>query len=433
MLTAEDNKFLTQIGPGTPMGALFRQYWIPLLMSSELPDRDGDIKRVRILGENLVAFRDTSDRIGLLADNCSHRGVSLFFGRNEENGLRCVYHGWKYDVTGRCVDMPNEPEESNFNEKIRHTAYPCVERNGAIWAYLGPRKEPPPLPDLEWTKVPDGHYALGKTFRECNWMQALEGDVDNAHVSFLHSRLEVGPDDGLASQIMFSRKAPRLQVVDTDYGVMYASRRDADDAKYNYRIVQYLFPCFTMITTGGAKDHGTVPSHMWVPIDDENVMQWGVRWNPTEPLSEDLRREGAVSSAGPYLPNDTGWYGSWHPEANKSNDYMLDREAQRHIRFSGVPNIPLQDKAMTESMGPVANRALEHLGTTDAMLIRVRRRLIGAAKALQDHDVTPPGVDQPQVYGVRSAIVNLAKETNWVEATREVVKAFTGLPAASSV
>lgn len=428
MLTVEDNLFLTQIGPGTPMGELFRQYWLPVLMSSELPQPDGPAKRVRILGENLIAFRDTSGRLGLLANNCSHRGVELYFGRNEENGLRCVYHGWKYDVSGRCVDMPNEPPESNFKEKIQHTAYPCQERNGAIWAYLGPRKDPPPLPELEWTKVPDGHYALGNTLRECNWMQALEGDVDNAHVPLLHSQLEFRTEDGGASHIVLAQ-APRLHVVDTPYGVMYGSHREADADHEAWRIIQYLFPSFTMITTGTPQTRGSVPSHMWIPIDDENVMQWGVRWNPTEPLAEELRREGAVSSAGPYLPNDSDWLGSWRPAANKSNDYMLDYEAQRHTRFSGVPSIPLQDKAMTESMGRLADRAHEHLGTTDAMIIRVRRRLINAAKALHDDGVAPPGVDQPEVYGVRSAIVKLPKETDWIEATREVVKAFTGMPA----
>lgn len=216
MLSREDNELLTRVGPGTPMGQMMRQYWIPALLSSELPQSDGDPLRVRLLGENLIVFRDTSGRVGLLADNCSHRGASLFFGRNEEGGLRCVYHGWKYDVDGRCVDMPNEPAESNFKDKIRHEAYPCVERGGVVWTYMGPRQARPApkggsnatvelagvgpvsglpsLPDLEWNLAPDAQHSIFRiTVRHCNWLQALEGDIDACHTSFLHSRW--GPDD----------------------------------------------------------------------------------------------------------------------------------------------------------------------------------------------------------------------------------------------
>lgn len=430
MLSTDDNELLTRIGPGTPMGNVFRQYWLPVLTSSELPTEDGPPKRVRLLGENLIAFRDSTGRVGLLGDHCSHRGASLFFARNEGEGLRCAYHGWKYDVQGRCVDMPNEPAESNFEEKIRHTAYPCREQGGAIWTYMGPRPTPPPLPDLEWAQLAHGHCALGRTWRECNWMQALEGDIDNAHVSFLHSRLRAGNDDGLAAQIMYSIKTPHLEVVDTPYGAMYGSRRDAGPDQYNWRIIQFLFPSFSMITTGTPQDRGSVPSHMWIPIDDENTMQWGVRWNPTEPLPAGAV---GVSDAGDYLGDTNGWLGQRRPVANRTNDYLIDYEAQRTARFCGVPSVPLQDKAVTESMGPITDRTREHLGSTDAMVIRVRAKLIAAAKALRDQGASPPGVDQPELYRVRSAIVNLPTDANWVEATRETVKAFTGLPAASTV
>ena len=428
----EDHEILTRVGPGTAMGNLFRQYWIPLLMSAELPTPDGPPKRVRILGENLIAFRSTGGQVGLLADHCAHRGASLFFGRNEEDGLRCVYHGWKYDVAVRCVDMPNEPTESNFKDKIHQLAYPCREQSGVIWAYMGPRQAPPPLPDLEWTRLPDGHYVMGRTWRECNWAQAMEGDIDNAHVPFLHSRLATR-EAGQASQIMYSGKAPHLEVVDTPYGAMYGSRREADAGQYNWRIIQFMFPSYSMITTGTPGDRGTVPSHMWIPIDDENVIQWGVRWNPTEPLTDELQRAGGVSNVGFYLPNGTGWLSQWRPVANKDNDYLLDREVQRTVRFSGISSVPLEDKAVTESMGAITDRSREHLGSTDAMIIRVRHKLVEAAKALQDRGETPPGVDQPELYRVRSAIVNLPKDVNWVEATRDIVKAFTGSPAASTV
>jgi phthalate 4,5-dioxygenase oxygenase subunit len=431
MLSREDNETLTRIGPGTPMGNFFRQYWLPALLSSELPALDGPPKRLRILGEDLIAFRDTGGRVGLLADHCSHRGASLFFGRNEEVGLRCVYHGWKYDVDGRCIDMPNEPPESNFRDKIRHPAYPCREQNGTIWTYLGPRKDPPPLPDLEWLSLPPGHYVFQKTMRECNWAQAMEGDMDDAHVSFLHARFSVGAGDGQASQYMHTRRAPELDVRDTEAGVMYAVRRDAGEEN-NWRIKHWLFPSFSMITTGTPGDRRTLPGHMWVPIDDENTMQWGVRWNPTEPLTDKQIEAGAVSTV-EHLPNGTGYLDQWRPVANSTNDYLLDYELQRTKQFSGVPAVPLQDKAITESMGRILDRSREHLGSTDAMVIRIRRRLLAMAKELRDEGVTPPGVDQPELYRVRSAIINLAKEADWVEQTREILKAFSGLPACSTV
>jgi len=426
----EDNDLLTRIGPGTAMGDLFRQYWLPLLMASELPERAGPPVRVRVLGEDLIAFRNSSGQVGLLASHCAHRGASLFFGRNEEDGLRCVYHGWKYDVTGQCVDMPSEPLESTFKDRIRQRAYPCREQNGVIWTYMGPRAEPPPFPRLEWAQVPEENCAFAKTLRECNWLQALEGDIDNAHVPFLHSRFNLGPDDSLASRIMYAGKSPHLEVVDKPYGAMYGSRRDADERQYNWRIIQFLFPCFTMITTGSPQDRGTVPSHAWIPIDDEHTMMWGIRWNPTEPLGE---QRPPASNAGEYVPNTSDWLGQWRPIANMTNDYLIDREAQRTVCFSGLRNIPLEDKMVTESMGPIMPRALEHLGPTDAMIVKVRSKLLAAVKALRDRGVSPPCVDEPSLYGVRSAIVNLPREANWVEATEETLKAFTGQPAASLV
>ncbi|HEY3116357.1 MAG TPA: Rieske 2Fe-2S domain-containing protein [Chloroflexota bacterium] len=424
MLTREDNELLTRVGPGTPMGQFFRQYWLPVLLSSELPDSDGPPKRARVLGENLIAFRDTSGQVGLLADNCSHRGASLFFGRNEEDGLRCVYHGWKYDVAGRCIDMPNEPPETNFKDRIRHQAYPCRDQNGLIWAYLGPRQVPPPLPDLEFTAVPAGHYQVQKTLRDCNWLQAMEGDIDNAHVPFLHSNLDVSQETTLSAQIMYGKKLIRLDVVETEYGVMYGARRDADDLEYNWRIIQYMFPSWTMITTG---EQHTVPSHLWTPIDDVSTIMWDARWNPTEPLVNRRRQ----SEGDQYLRNSGGWTGQWQQVANQTNDYLVDRQVQKTETFSGVASVQLQDKMATEGMGKIYDRTSEHLGTTDAMIVKVRNRLLAAAKALRDSGTTPPGVDQPEIYRIRSAIVNLPKEVDWQEATRETLKAYTGLPAAT--
>src|SRR5579862_2201384 len=186
MLNAEENDTISRVGPDTPMGKLMREYWQPAMLSSELPAPDCTPVRIMLLGEKLIAFRDSNGQVGLLANHCPHRGASLFFGRNEECGLRCVYHGWKFDVTGRCVDMPNEPPESNFKDKVRATAYPCRERGGVVWAYMGPREEPPALPDLEPNMLAEEESYIGPIFQDCNWLQALEGDIDTSHVSFLH-------------------------------------------------------------------------------------------------------------------------------------------------------------------------------------------------------------------------------------------------------
>jgi phenylpropionate dioxygenase-like ring-hydroxylating dioxygenase large terminal subunit len=239
MLSHEENMLLTRIGPGTEMGDLLRQYWIPALIATELPQADGPQLRVRLLGEDLLAFRTTAGRVGLVAQGCPHRGASLFFGRNEDNGLRCAYHGWKFDVQGRCVDMPSEPPDCDFKEKIRLRAYPCQERNGVIWAYMGPRREPPPLPDFEWNLTPDNVPFMWRNYRACNWVQALEGDIDSAHINFLHH--SENPDDpstvpgcplpGYArEQIRLVRKtgAPRLAMVETEVGVMYGAKRSLD-------------------------------------------------------------------------------------------------------------------------------------------------------------------------------------------------------------
>src|SRR5215467_5397805 len=186
MLRKEQNDLLTQTGPGTPGGRLFRSYWIPALLSSELPENDCPPVRVKLLSERLIAFRDTQGRLGLMDEFCAHRGVSLWFGRNEENGIRCPYHGWKYDVTGQCIEVPSEPAESGFCQKIKLKAYPCVELGGVIWAYMGPPAEQPPLPSFEWVNLPTKHRYLSKRWQESNYLQAMEGGIDSSHVSFLH-------------------------------------------------------------------------------------------------------------------------------------------------------------------------------------------------------------------------------------------------------
>src|SRR5579862_4222827 len=230
MLTQEENELICCVGPGTPMGNLFREYWLPALLSEELPATDSDPVRVLMLGEQLIAFRDTNGKVGLIQNNCPHRGASLFFGRNEEAGLRCVYHGWKFDVAGNCVDMPNEPAESDFKQKVKVVAYPCLERNGVVWAYMGPRQTPPPLPDFEANMLGEGSYSISIIHRPCNWMQGWEGEMDTAHQAFLHSgavRVEQ-TTPGTFEHYIAKTPAPLLSVVDTDFGTSYGGSRPAE-------------------------------------------------------------------------------------------------------------------------------------------------------------------------------------------------------------
>ena len=413
MLSTQDNETLCRVGPGTPMGDLMRQYWMPVMLSSELPDPDGDPVRVRLLSEDLVMFRATDGRVGLFAENCSHRGASLFFGRNEKGGLRCVYHGWMYDVTGRCVDMPSEPPESNFRDKVRQRAYPCQEYGGMIWTYMGPRAEPPPMPQLEWASLPATHRRLSSFQRECNWMQALEGDIDTSHLYFLHARLDPTNDAGVGS--WHSDRHPRLEVVQTDYGIVYGAKREESDAVSYWRITQFMFPIHTLFP--GYPD-GTVPGHIWVPLDDNHTMVWSLGWNPVvafDDLPASGRGRAGNAGVGEFLPVGSDGLGRWRPKAGRLNDYEIDRDVQRTTTYTGIPTIPLQDQAVTESMGAVNNRTREHLGTSDAMIIQVRRRLIQAANALRDQGVVPPGVDNPEWYRVRSGSATIPSGAPWLE------------------
>src|SRR5436309_7438726 len=242
MLKREENELVTRVGPETPMGNVMRRYWMPALLTSELPNPDSDPVRVRLLGEKLIAFRDTNGAVGLVAENCPHRGASLFFGRNEECGIRCVYHGWKFDASGTCIDMPNEPAESDFKTKIQAKAYPTRERGGIVWAYMGPRTDPPPLPELEPNMLPDAEQHVGAIQRTCNWLQALEGDIDTSHLGFLHlgARDPETMEPGTFGYYTVKDRCPRYSVIDTDGGTMYGAYRPAAGDVNYWRIAQFL-------------------------------------------------------------------------------------------------------------------------------------------------------------------------------------------------
>jgi phthalate 4,5-dioxygenase len=421
MLTAEENELLTRVGPGTPMGDLLRQYWMPALLSAELA-ADGPPLRVRLLGEDLVAFRDTDGRVGLLANHCAHRGASLFFGRNEECGLRCVYHGWKYDVAGRCVDMPNEPPESNFKDKIRHIAYPCQERGEVIWTYMGPLTEPPPLPDLEWALVPSSQRLVTYRWQDCNWMQAVEGGIDSSHISFLHRRIPDLRGQSADQTVLFRSRDthPRFEVLDTDYGAVIAARREAEADRYYWRISQFLMPFHQMIPPTGGEGRG---GHAWVPVDDEHTLTWTMSVHPGR---TDEERDAALhNGAGTYASLDqlappiSGPYGAWRSALNVTNDYGLDRSLQKNDLFFGIRGLWAQDQAVQESQGPIYDRSSEHVGSADLAIIRVRQLLIEAARALRERGLAPASASKAAAYRVRSAALILPRDASWLEASRD--------------
>jgi phthalate 4,5-dioxygenase len=422
-VTPAENEFLTRVGPGTPMGNLLRQYWLPVLQSTDLPEPDGTPLRVRLLCENLVAFRNSDGKVGLIDHVCAHRCASLFFGRNEENGLRCLYHGWKFDIEGRCVDVPNEPPGSKFHEQVRLVAYPCIEKNGVIWTYMGPaRTELPPLPDLGWALTTADRRGALRYQRACNWLQAMEGDFDSSHLSFLHlafdPKLQNTAHDQKAGIEYYRNlarmdKQPLLEVCDTDIGVMYGARRDADDGKFYWRVTQFMMPCYTSVPGFGGKNRDKV----WVPLDDEHTMVWEPHWSSTRALSAEEQKgwKDRVAPSG-FVPDTDDWLGKARFAANAANDYLLDRERQKKVNFSGLENVtPIQDAAMQESMGPIVDRTKEHLGASDAAIVQLRRRLMHAARQLQSNHQAPPGVEEPKLYRKHGDQLLLGANDAWPE------------------
>ncbi len=427
MLRQEINELLTQTGPGTRMGALFRRYWMPALLAEELPENDCAPVRVKILSERLIAFRDSEGRYGLIDEFCAHRGVSLWFGRNEDSGLRCAYHGWKYDVTGQCVDVPSEPETGNFCANVKLRSYPLVKVGELLWTYMGDPEQQPPLPEFEFVHVPAEQTYTSKRWQESNWLQALEGGIDSSHVTFLHSgQLNSDPlfKGSKGNQYNASDLKPFFEVADTDGGLFVAARRNAEDGRYYWRITPWVMPSFTMVPPRG--DH-PVHGHIWVPIDDENCWVYTFDYHPVRALT-DAERQAMMAGYGVHSENIPGTY---FPVANKDNDYLMDREAQkRNEHFSGVKGIAMQDASLQESMGPIVDRTKERLVATDSGIIKARQKLRKAAIALAEDGVTPPGVD-PEHHRVRSVAIVLPREDSFVESTADAVKVKPGVAQTS--
>jgi phenylpropionate dioxygenase-like ring-hydroxylating dioxygenase large terminal subunit len=421
MLSKADNDALTQVGPGTLLGDLMRQYWIPALMTTEVPEPDCPPVRLRLLGENLIGFRTTSGKVGIVANACPHRGASMFFGRNEEDGLRCVYHGWKFDTAGACVDMPSEPAESNFKNKVRTVAYPTEERNGVIWVYMGPRVTPPELPGLEPNMLPGGR--VEKFLRDCSWLQSFEGDLDTTHIGFLHFGHVKAEDVEPRSMDYYTlkRRDPKMMVYDTEWGATYGSYRPAEEDTTYWRIAQYLAPFYSMPPTGILGVRMAVIAI--VPVDDAHSMRWQIS-GPAGAMSRQFGKIGPAYARHPeaaYLPDEGGWLGKWRLTQNKANDYLIDREMQASMQsWTGIMGIGDQDHAVVESMGDIYERTQEHLGTSDLMVIRLRRLLLKWARDLRDHGTPPVGVDDPIAYRARSGGIVLPNGINGMDVTGDL-------------
>ncbi len=406
MLSRENNERLTRVGPGTPMGKLMRCYWIPAAFASAVPEPDCPPVRVKLLGENLVLFRDSSNRLGLIDERCPHRLASMFFGRNEENGLRCVYHGIKFDVTGACTDAPclppSSPEVVDAVKKgLRVKSYRCMEKAGVVWTYMG-EGEPPAFPDLEWTMVPESHRFASRHIQECNWLQALEGGFDAPHLTFLHAS---GNPNSMRSIV-----PSFYEVAASDFGFVVATGRDFGKETIAWNLNIMLMPFHKIISTS------PFGAHMWVPMDDDNTMLYSVDFQPGRPLND---AELAKAKSGEWIHSEN-LPGSDIGVRNKSNDYLIDRELQKSGKsYTGLKGFGTQDCAIQESMGPIVDRIDEHLLAGDAAIIKLRQLLLNA---LRDHEAGKPvpGGD-PASYRVRSTRCELPRDANMSELITQLV------------
>lgn len=381
------------------MGALMRRYWLPALLSEEIPDPDGVPVRVRLLGEDLVAFRDSKSRVGLLAEHCSHRGTSLFYGRNERCGLTCIYHGWKYNIEGKVLETPAEPAGSTLKDKVRHMAYPCREAAGLVFAYLGPKEHMPLLPHYEWTTLPQNHLYVTKSIQDCNYLQGLEGECDSSHLSFLHRAFATTKRGGGDPDMYGRDGAPKLEGVETDFGVRMISCRNAGAGFTYLRVSNFVMPCHGFVPTGGLKGNPegyTIHSH--VPLDDEHALRFNIFFRRSRPVSEEEKHlEGRI--------------GPDHIKVrNIRNNYLQDRAEQKHETFTGMgKQFLIHDSCATESMGPIYDRSKEHLGAGDIALIAVRKFLLKSVTGLDAGKEPPHVLRSPEQNDLRHIACIVAK------------------------
>jgi len=409
MISREDNEALTRTGAGTLMGELFRRYWLPALHSSEIAKPDGAPVRVKLLGEALISFRDSNGKIGLLDEFCAHRGVSLWFGRNEDCGLRCPYHGWKYDVTGQCVELPSEGPDGPMRKRMKLKSYPCLELGGVVWTYMGPPALRPEPPGIEWANVPPARRYVSKRLQESNYLQAMEGGIDSSHVSFLHgAALKRDPlfKGSRGNEYNLRDSMPEFDVVDFPGGLLIGARRNAERGRYYWRITPWVLPTHTIIPPRAGHPLG---AHVWVPIDDQHCWAWSINYHPRRSLkiSELKAMRSGKGIHVKYVP------GTFLPLQNRRNDYLIDRKSEN---FSGVEGIAMQDASLQESMGPIQDRTRENLCPTDRGIVMARKKLLEAAQAARESRAIPGLLAAEQ--RVRSCSIELPRGQHFREHAR---------------
>ncbi|MEM8976862.1 MAG: aromatic ring-hydroxylating dioxygenase subunit alpha [Pseudomonadota bacterium] len=398
MLSQQENDELTRVGPGTGAGAVLRQYWQPAALGVEL-EGPRPVVPVTLLGERLVLFRDTSGELGLVSRHCPHRGADLCYGRLEDNGLRCPFHGWHFDTSGQCVEQPGEPEGSQMHQNIRTTAYPVIERNGIVFAYMGPG-DPPAMPKLDCFAAPDSHVFAFKGRWECNWLQALEVGIDPAHASFLHRFLEdEDPADGYGkqfrdkaanteipmTQLLREYPRPEIRVEETDYGLQLIALRELNDGRTHVRVTNQIFPQAICIPLSNE-----MTITQWhVPVDDETCYWYSMFTSFGNPVNKEVMREQRLKEHS--LPD-------YAPLKNAENQYGFNPVEQRTTTYTGMGlDINVHDQWAVESMGRIQDRTQEHLGKTDVGIIRYRRLLRDAIRKLRDGDETSLPMHKPEI------------------------------------
>ena len=388
MLSIEDNDKITRTGPGTQMGHLFRRFWIPALLSTELVEPDGSPVRFMLLNERLVAFRDSEGKIGILEERCPHRHASLYWGRNEEGGLRCVYHGWKFNTAGDCLDQPAEPEDSKFKDHLHAISYETHEAGGIVWTYMGPKDKIPPFPEFEFTLVPEGHFAAAKRLQQCNYLQNLVGELDTAHLNFLHRSWKPGEEEIMPPADL---RRKRYFLAESSFGLLCMARSDDGPGNYYWRMTPFHLPSFTLIP-GPYDDANSFTAA--VPAIDTTM--WGLlrsRGSHDRPLRDNELASAVRAKVDPK---------TWITEANISNDYLRDLDRQRNGSWTGINLVRIQDMAVQEDQdGPICHRWEEHLGTTDRAVVGGRRLLLQLSERLLAGE-EPPQAQYPKSFRLRS-------------------------------
>ena len=390
MFSAEQNDLLTRVEGDAPMGQLMRRHWLPACLSEEVVEPDGTPVRARLLGEDLVIFRDTKGNLGALHERCPHRKASLAFGRNEECGLRCLYHGWKFAVDGTVLDMASEPNSERKMSSFKQRAYPTAESGGFIWVYMGPEETMTEFQPPAWAPTPDVKTSVVKIRTACNWAQVLEGSIDSAHSSTLHSTnmpaAEVEGSTATADAwLRPSRdKSPRLEIEMTDYGFNYAALRkpirNEEDNVY-IRTTVFIAPFTVLIPPNNEYKLAQI----LFPIDDYNTMFYWVAWHPDpmKGIDQDAWRKFCAAEVGIELDDN------FQKKLNLNNWYNQDRDAMKDGDFTGITGIPAQDMAMWESIGPIADRSNELLGSSDLSIVKFRNQML---KALEDFESGAPAI-----------------------------------------